>query len=43
MTVAGAVTACDPRVHVARKKGESEKEEGMEIIHNSKMGLSTSE
>ena len=43
MTVAVAVTVSDSWVHVARKKGESEKEEGMEIIHNSKMGLSTSE
>ena len=43
MTVVVAVTASDPRVHVARKKGESEKEEGMEIVHKSKMGSSASE
>ena len=43
MAVALAVAASDPRVHVVRKKGESEKEEGMEIVHNSKMVLSVSE
>ena len=31
MTVAAAVF--DPCVHSARKKGESEKEEGVEIVH----------
>ena len=44
MTVAVvAVTASDPRVHVARKKGESEKEDGVEIVHNNKMGSSAPE
>ena len=43
MTVAVAVTVSDSWVHVARKKGESEKEEGMEVVHNSKIGSSASE
>ena len=43
MTVAVAVNASDPRAHVTWKKGESEKEEGMEIVYNSKMGSSASE
>ena len=43
MTVAVAVTASNPPVHVAWKKDESEKEEGMEIVHKSKMGSSASE
>ena len=44
MTVAVAVTTSDPWVHVARMKGESDKEEGiMEIVHSSKMGPSASE
>ena len=42
MTVALVVAASDPRVHVALKKGESEKKERMEIVHNSKMGSSSS-
>ena len=37
----GAVAASDPRVHVARNKGESETEEVVEIIHNDKIGSST--
>ena len=43
VAVAVAVTASDPWVHVSRKKGESEKEKGMEIVHNSKLGSSASE
>ena len=34
ITVSVTVAAPDPRVSVARKKDESEKEEQMEIVHN---------
>ena len=43
MAMTVAVTDSDPRVHVARKKGKSEKKEGMEIVYNNKTGSSASE
>ena len=39
MAVDVAMAAPTRRVHVALKKGESDKEKGMEIVHNSKMGF----